>query len=355
MKLVVFGLSITSSWGNGHATTYRALLREINRLGHQIVFLERDVPWYAAHRDLLAPTFCVVELYRDLEDLQKRFGELVRSADAVIVGSYVPEGVKLGEWVFATTRGVTAFYDIDTPVTFSKLEQADYEYLSPDLIPKYRFYFSFSGGSSLTRLERQYGSPAARALYCSADPELYYPEKIRKRWTLGYLGTYSDDRQPPMNMLLIRAALRLPMARFAVAGPGYPADIEWPSNVDRTEHLSPAQHRQFYNQQRFTLNITRVSMRRMGFSPSVRLFEAAACGTPIISDIWEGIEMFFEPGKEIILVRSTDEIVSVLRDLSDQECYEIGARARERFLRNHSARHRAIELATSLAEAGREL
>ena len=164
MKLVFFGLSITSSWGNGHATTYRALLRELNKLGHQILFLERDVPWYAFNRDMIAPSFCTVELYRDAEDLRNRFETAVRTADAVIVGSYVPDGVMVGEWVLDTARGITAFYDIDTPVTLAKLERADFEYLSPDLIPGYRIYFSFSGGRSLTRLENEYGSPAARAL-----------------------------------------------------------------------------------------------------------------------------------------------------------------------------------------------
>jgi spore maturation protein CgeB len=353
MKLVFFGLSITSSWGNGHATTYRALLRELSKLGHQILFLERDVPWYASNRDMIAPTFCTVELYRDLEDLRNRFGSVVQTADAVIVGSYVRDGVTIGEWVLATARGVTAFYDIDTPVTLAKLEQADFEYLSPDLISAYQIYFSFSGGRSLSQLENEYGSPAARALYCSADPELYYPEEIGRRWILGYLGTYSDDRQPALNSFLVQPALRLPMARFAVCGPGYPDQIEWPPNVDRNQHVPPDQHRRFYSEQRFTLNITRASMREIGFSPSVRLFEAAACGVPIISDTWDGIEMFFEPGKEILLVQSTDEVVSILRDLPDRECARIGARARRRLLRNHTPRRRAIEFVTSLAEAMR--
>lgn len=353
MKLVFFGLSITSSWGNGHATTYRALLRELGKLGHQILFLERDVPWYASNRDMIAATFCTVELYRDPEDLRNRFGTAVRTADAVIVGSYVPDGVTVGKWVLATARGITAFYDIDTPVTLAKLERADFEYLSPDLIPGYQIYFSFSGGRSLTRLESEYGSPAARALYCSADPELYYPADIERRWTLGYLGTYSDDRQSALNSLLVQPALRLPLARFAVCGPGYPKAIEWPPNVECTQHVPPDQHRRFYCQQRFTLNITRASMRKNGFSPSVRLFEAAACGVPIISDTWDGIEMFFEPGKEILLVHSTDEVVSILRDLPDRECTRIGKRARRRLLRHHTPRQRAIEFITSLAEATR--
>lgn len=348
MKLVVLGLSITSSWGNGHATTYRALLRELSSLGYQVVFLERDVPWYASHRDMIAPGFCEIELYRDLEDLRERFTELVRAADAVMVGSYVP--VAVGEWVLATAKGVTAFYDIDTPVTLAKLEQGDCEYLAPDLIPRYRIYFSFSGGPSLVRLEKEYGSPAARALYCSADPELYYPEELEKRWALGYLGTYSQDRQAGVNQFLIQPALRLPKEHFAVAGSSYPAELKWPSNVDRTEHLPPAQHRRFYNEQRFTLNITRASMRHMGFSPSVRLFEAAACGVPIISDIWDGIETFFEPDKEIILVRTTEEMIAILSNLADRDRMEVGARGRERFLRNHSARERARVLAECLTE-----
>ncbi|MBV9873110.1 MAG: glycosyltransferase [Verrucomicrobia bacterium] len=354
MRLVVLGLSITSSWGNGHATTYRALLSALNELGCDILFLERDLPWYAANRDAPNLPFCRIELYQDREDLRLRFGETIRSADAVLVGSYVPDGVAVGELVNATAEGVTAFYDIDTPVTLAKLQRGDDEYLSRKLIRKYNVYFSFTGGPILDQLERKYGSPAARPLYCSADDRFYYPESLPERWALGYLGTYSPDRQNGVEQFLIAPALCLPLQEFVAAGPSYPKTISWPPNVRRIDHLPPDQHRKFYCAQKFTLNLTRADMRRAGYSPSVRLFEAAACGVPIISDRWDGIETFFNDRREILLVRSTREVVQLLRELPDQEREMIGARAREKVMREHSAKRRAEEFLASLAEAKKQ-
>ncbi len=351
MRIVVLGLSITSSWGNGHATTYRGLVRELAAQGHDVLFLERDVPWYAGQRDLPNPPYGRTELYASLEELWDRFAGDVREADATIVGSYVPQGVDVGEWAVATAEGPVAFYDLETPVTLAKLARGDFEYLTPGLIPKYDLYLSFSGGPTLDRLEREYGSPKALPLYCSFDPDLYYPEVAEARWDLGYMGTYSDDRQQTLDTLLVQMARQRTGMRFCVAGPQYPASIEWPANVERIEHLPPVEHRAFYNAQRFTLNVTRDDMIRAGYSPSVRLFEAAACGTPIVSDWWEGLDSFFEIGTEILVARSTEEAVRILDETSEAERREIGARARERVLREHTAAHRAEELAGYLQGA----
>ncbi len=343
-KMVILGLSITSSWGNGHATTYRALVRELSRRGHDVLFLERDVPWYAKHRDMRRPPFGRTELYTSRRDLKKRFAAQVSDADFVMVGSYVPEGVDVGKWVQSAARGVTAFYDIDTPVTLAKLANGGADYLTPELIPRYRLYLSFTGGPILRRLETHFGAPIARPLYCSVDPSLYYPASSPLRWDLGYLGTYSPDRQRPLNRLLLDSAQRWRKGRFVVAGPQYPKCTEWPENVCRIEHLSPARHRRFYNSQRFTLNLTRADMIRAGYSPSVRLFEAAACGTPIISDYWDGLETFFEPGKEILLARSADHMLEYLCGMPDDERIRIGLRGRATVLAGHTAAHRAEEL-----------
>ncbi len=351
MKIVILGLSITSSWGNGHATTYRGLVRELCALGHDVLFLERDVPWYAKHRDLAQPSFGRTELYADVEELRDRFANDVRDADFVIVGSYVPDGVQVGEWVCNTARGATAFYDIDTPVTLAKLARGDYEYINPQLIPKYNVYLSFSGGKTLRVLEHDWGSPCARPLYCSVDPELYFPEVALPKYDLSYLGTYSDDRQPGVERLLVEPARRWNEGRFVVAGPQYPSTIAWPQNVQRIEHLPPAQHRGFYNASRWTLNITRADMIQMGHSPSVRLFEAAACSTPIISDWWEGLDEFFVPNREIMIAHSTEEALHFLREIGDEERQQIGQRARQRVLERHTAHHRATELESYAREA----
>lgn len=344
MKFSIIGLSVTSSWGNGHATTYRALLKELFALGHKVHFFEQDVPYYASNRDLAEPDFCKVHLYRDLQELQTDYKENIASSDVVIVGSFVQNGVAVGNWVCSIARGMTAFYDIDTPVTLAKLQQGDYEYLEPEQISRYDMYLSFSGGDTLDFLQEHYHSPRARALYCSVDPELYFPQPGEKKWELGYLGTYSPDRQPTLNSLLLDTARALPSKKFVVAGPQYPKAIAWPSNVERREHLPPAQHREFYNSQKFTLNVTRADMIRAGYSPSVRLFEAAACGVPMISDFWKGLDSLFEIDREILIARDSREVKKILEGIGESERVEIADRARQKVLRYHTAAARAREL-----------
>ncbi len=351
MKLLVLGLSLSSSWGNGHATTYRALLRAFAARGHAVTFLERDVPWYAENRDLADPDWCRLELYRDLDDLGRRAGEIA-SADAVLVGSYVPEGVEVARLVQRTARGATAFYDIDTPVTLGKLSRGDHEYLSPEVVPGYDVYLSFTGGPVLDTLRRRYGAPAAEVLYCSADSAQYRPVPgVARRWDLSYLGTYSPDRQPVLERLLLEPARRAPELRFVVAGPQYPDGIDWPANVERLEHVGPQDHPEFYTASRWTLNVTRADMVRWGWSPSVRLFEAAACGTPVISDAWDGLETLFRPDSEIILARGAEDVLGVLRDTDDARRNAVAAAARGRVLGAHTAAHRAAELERHLAAA----
>ncbi|HEX3868727.1 MAG TPA: glycosyltransferase [Gemmatimonadaceae bacterium] len=344
MVIVILGLSITSSWGNGHATTYRALVRELASRGHRVLFLERDVPWYAENRDMPRPTFCRVALYETMGELRSRYATAIREADVVIVGSYVPEGATIGEWVTRTAKGVTAFYDIDTPVTLARLECGRNDYLTRTLVARYDLYLSFTGGPTLERLERELGSPCARPLYCSVDPELYRPLRTSAKWDLGYMGTYSADRQRVLQRLLTAPARRWKEGRFVVAGPQYPKRIAWPQNVARVEHLSPRKHRAFYNEQRFTLNVTRADMVAAGWSPSIRLFEAAACGTPIISDRWDGLDELFQVDSEILTAASPADVLMYLNDLSETERRAIGARGRARVLGEHTAAHRAAEL-----------
>ena len=353
MKIVILGLSITSSWGNGHATTYRGLVRELVRRDHDVIFLERDCPWYSANRDLPKPPFGRTEIYASVTELKRRFAHEIAMADCVIVGSFVPDGNEIGRWIAQTTSGITAFYDIDTPITLEKIANDDCDYLSAELINSYDIYLSFTGGPTLALIESEYGSRMARPLYCSVDPALYFPEKRREKWALGYLGTFSSDRQPTLNSLLLTPAAMWPGGRFVVAGPQYPRGIEWPKNVQRVVHLNPAEHRSFYNAQRFTLNVTRAAMVRAGYSPSVRLFEAAACGTPIISDAWPGLDTIFEPDEEILIARTPAEVLEILRKLPEDTAHEIGARARKRVLAEHTSESRAAQLENYIEQAQR--
>jgi spore maturation protein CgeB len=344
MDFVFIGLAITSSWGNGHATTYRSLIKGLSRLGHRVLFLEQDQPWYADNRDAPRLPYCQTELYTNLQDLRARFASEVRNADAVVVGSYVSNGIQVADWVIDEARGVRAFYDIDTPVTLGCLRTDSCEYLGSDQVSQFDLMLSFTGGPTLQKLESLYGARRALPLYCSVDSDAYHPQNLRRDIELGYMGTYSADRQPALELFLNEPARSFPTRKFMVVGPQYPQDIEWPGNVRRRDHLAPQEHAAFYGAQRFTLNLTRADMREAGHSPSVRIFEAAACGTPIVSDAWVGIEEFLAPGEEILIARSSEDVVSYLQDTSAAEIESLSRRARERILDAHTSDCRAREL-----------
>jgi spore maturation protein CgeB len=344
MNIVILGLSITSTWGNGHATTYRSLLRAMFNRGHEILFLERDVEWYASHRDMPEPNFCELGLYQNLSELKSRFRRKIRGADLIILGSYIPEGVAVANFVLQNSQSPVVFYDIDTPVTLAKLRSGDLEYLSSELVGRFHLYLSFTGGPLLDQLKTEFGAQLVCPFYCTADSDFYYPQPLRKRWDLGYLGTYSPDRHRSLEELLLTPATRHPKELFIVAGSLYPSGIRWPPNLVRVQHLPSAQHRAFYNSQRFTLNLTRDPMVRAGFSPSVRLFEAAACGATIITDRWRGLETFFEPGKEILTATSGADVSRIIVAMPESQRAQIGEAARQRFFQEHTPQHRAKEL-----------
>ena len=352
LNICIFGLSITSAWGNGHATTYRSLIKSLHRRGHRTTFYERDVPWYADHRDLPHPEFCSVELYRSLDDIRPHLARL-RSADLIIVGSYVQEARQLTQLLQTVQPRCLSFYDIDTPVTVAKLDAGDYEYLHPKMIPSFDLYLSFSGGPFLDKLTQKYGANRVRPLYCSVDEDLYFPQeaaaKGAPRYQMGYLGTFSPDRQPTVEKFLVKPAQERPSDRFCIAGAQYPASMRFPENVETVEHIPPREHRDFYNAQKFTLNVTRRDMIAAGYSPSVRLFEAGACATPVISDDWPGLDSFFEPGDEILIARSTRDVLEYFQ-MDESRLLDIGRRFRARVLGAHTSAHRALQLEQYVAE-----
>jgi spore maturation protein CgeB len=348
VKIAVFGLSITSSWGNAQASNYRGLLWEMAKRGHEVLFFERVTPWYAENRDLPAPSFCHTRFYSALGTLFAEHGLEICGADCVIVGSNLCQGIEVGRWVSQNTRGIKVFYDMDTPATLAALAQGSCKYLSCDLIPRFDLYLTCSGGQAIEEIEQRYGSPAARPLYCSVDPQVHYPLQRRPRWDLGYLGTYCSDRQPGLQSLLCEPAVSWNKGRFAVAGPQYPPEISWPHNTKRIEHVPVNGHRDFYYSQRFTLNLTRRTGQLAGYSPCVRLFEAAACGVPIISDRWSGLEEFFIPGKEILISEHSSDVLRILHYFPEEERRAMGELARKRVLKSHSAARRAEELESYL-------
>ncbi|HWR17837.1 MAG TPA: glycosyltransferase [Terriglobales bacterium] len=355
MKIVIFGLSITSSWGNGHATTFRALTKGLHARGHRIVFFEKDVEWYASNRDMPEPPFCRVELYGDYAAVRSKALAEVADADVVVVGSYFPDGLQLIDDLADSPVPVKTFYDIDTPITISQLrETGRTDYLRADQLPTFDFYFSFTGGPLLAEIESRFGAKRAVPLYCAFDPKEYRSFSVNKRFAcdLSYMGTYAPDRQPKIDEFLCKPATALPGLSFIVAGPQYPKSIHWPRNVRRITHLNPRWHARFYSSSRLTLNVTRRDMVQAGYSPSVRLFEAAACGATIVSDNWPGLNTFFTPGEEILLPTSGDDVVRLLTHAARAELAEIGKRAQERVLAEHTNSKRAEEFESYVQSVG---
>ncbi len=346
MNLVIFGLTITSAWGNGHATTYRSLIKAFALRGHRVRFVEKDVEWYRNNRDLPEPRFCTVRLYQDWEMEEASLVREAQAADAVMIGSYFPDAIRATRALLGAGAGPLLFYDIDTPITIAQLRaHGQCEYLEASLIPEYAAYLSFTGGPTLEELESRFGSARAVPFYCSVDPDLYKPMAVRAEYAydLSYLGTYARDRQPKLMSLLNQTAHSLPDAGFLVAGAMYPSDVPWAPNVRRLTHVAPPDHPDFYSSSRFTLNLTRDDMINAGYSPSVRLFEASACGAAILSDRWDGLDQFLTPGEEILLPANAAETTDILLHLSDGDRRRIGKRARERILAEHTSHHRALE------------
>jgi spore maturation protein CgeB len=352
MKIVIFGLTISSSWGNGHATTWRGLLRELIGRGHKIVFYERDVPYYAAHRDLHELPGGRLELYGAWADVLPIAQRDLADAGVAIVTSYCPDAIAATELVCAS-NALRVFYDMDTPVTLARLRSGGaIDYIPRRGLRDFDLALSFTGGGALTALEQELGAPEAVPLYGSVDPQLHHPVAPMERYrcALSYLGTYAGDRQPALDAFFIAPAMRLPYERFLLAGAQYPADFNWKPNIDFVPHLAPAEHSYFYCSSRLTLNVTRAAMREMGWCPSGRLFEAASCGAPLISDHWQGIEDFLTPGEEILIVNNAKEAIAAMQ-LSDAELQRVAGAARERTLTENTAAARAAQLEKVLGSA----
>jgi spore maturation protein CgeB len=351
VKLVVFGLTISSSWGNGHATLWRALCRALVRRGHRITFFEKDLPWYAGARDLTELPGVETIIYPEWEEARSLGRRHLAGADVAMVTSYCPDGIAASELVLSSAAPARVFYDLDTPITLDRLAAGEpVPYLPPQGLGGFDLVLSYTGGAALELLRSRLGARRVAPLYGSADPEAHRPAPPVEtyRADLSYLGTYAADRQAALEALLVQPARRLPRKRFVIGGAQYPADFPWADNIYFVRHMPPPEHPAFFSSARVTLNITRRAMAEMGHCPSGRLFEAAACGTPVLTDWWEGLDQFYESGREILVARSTEDAMAAL-ELEDAELRRIAQAARERTLEEHSADRRAVELEAALA------
>jgi spore maturation protein CgeB len=353
MRFTVFGLTISSSWGNGHATPWRGLCRALASRGHHVTFFERDVPYYAAHRDAPSPDGCDLRLYDQWEDVVGDAQRAVDLADVAMVTSYCPDAQAASRVVLDSAADLKVFYDMDAPITLDNLDRGlPVDYLPEGGLAPFDLVLSFTGGRTLEALRSRLGAREVAPLYGSVDPLAHRPVNVgrARRFDLTYLGTYATERQRALDELLIEPARRRPEQQFAIAGSLYPAQgFPWQPNISYLRHLPPPEHPAFYSASYLTLNVTRAPMAAMGFCPSGRLFEAAACGTPVVTDDWEGLDTFFEPGREILVARSADDVTAAL-DLDGETRRQIGRRARERTLAQHSAQVRAAELVQIVRE-----
>jgi spore maturation protein CgeB len=350
VKFVLFGLSLSSAWGNGHATPYRAILKALNRLGHDATFFEKDVPYYAAHRDFTECAYCDLVLYSDWDAIRVRALNEAREADIIICASYVPEGSRINAEVAELAGPLKIFYDLDTPVTLARWARGEpVDYLRPGQVRLFDMFLSFTGGPILTELKRKFKAQRVQALFGCVDPDVYrrVPPDSDFICDLSYMGTFAPDRQLKMEELFVRTARNNPESGFLLAGALYPRDFVWPANIRQLQHVSPEQHSAFYSSSTMTLNLTRTEMAAWGHCPSGRFFEAAACGTAMISDWWEGLDTFFCDGTEIFIADTAGEVAAALR-IPRSDLRRMGARARERTLDEHTGDVRARELIAAL-------
>ena len=343
MKIVVFGLTISSSWGNGHATLWRGLARALIRRGHDFTFFERDVAYYRDNRDLHDLEGGRLVLYGEWDEVRDEARLAIGEADVALVTSYCPDAREAERLVLDAPRATRVFYDLDTPVTLSRLGQAGGpDYVGPDGFAGYDLVLSYTGGRALSELRTRLGARQVAPLYGHVDPEIHRPTEPSERFAadLTYMGTYAADRQQALEALFVDPARRRPEQKFLIGGAQYPQNFPWTPNIFFVRHLPPSDHPSFFSSGRMTLNVTRAAMAEMGWCPSGRLFEAAACGAAILTDEWEGLEAFFHPGSELIVARKSDDTLDAL-DRSDAELRRIAEAGRARVLADHTSGHRA--------------
>ncbi|MVT50652.1 glycosyltransferase [Bradyrhizobium yuanmingense] len=353
MKIVIFGLTISSSWGNGHATLWRGLCKHLARSGHSVVFFERDVPYYAGARDLYELPGGALRLFANWDDVRQAAIAEIRDADVAIVTSYCPDAIAATELILAEGRAVPVFYDLDTPVTLARLIAGEaVPYIGPRGLRDFAMVLSFTGGPHVAdEFRNRLGARDTRPLYGHVDTDIHHPvtPQPHYRADLSYLGTYSEDRQHTLEALFVAPARARQDLRFLIGGAQYPDDFPWSPNIYFVRHLPPSEHAPFFASSRLTLNVTRRAMAEMGWCPSGRLFEAAACGAPLLSDDWPGIADFFAPGEEILIARDEHDALAALA-MPDAELRRMALRAYDRTMDQHTSDKRARELISMLEQ-----
>ena len=348
MRVAFFASSLVSAYWNGAATYYRGIVRAMHERGHEITFYEPDAYDRQKHRDMADPPWAKVVVYSAAtEDDVLRTVEQARGADLVVKASGVGVHDELLERAVLDLQGpgtLVAFWDVDAPATLDRVHGNAGDPFRP-LVPRYDIVLTYGGGEPVRQAYLQLGARDCVPIYNALDPSTHHPVAPQERFEcdLAFLGNRLPDREARVEEFFLRAAAQLPERRMLLGGSGW-GDKPLPANVQYLGHVYTADHNAFNCTPRAVLNVSRESMARYGFSPATRVFEAAGAAACLITDAWEGLETFFEPGAEVLVAHDGDEVAQHVRTLEASRAREIGQAAYRRVLSEHTYAHRAAQL-----------
>jgi spore maturation protein CgeB len=347
VDIAFFGSSLVSAYWNGAATYYRGIIRALHQRGHRTTFYEPDAYERQQHRDIQDPPWAKVVVYPALEEAAMEIVQHARDADLIVKASGVGVFDELLERELLQLKkpsNMVVFWDVDAPATLERVQQNTHDPFAA-LIAQYDLVFTYGGGEPVVQAYRALGAVQCVPIYNALDPTTHYPVLSDKRFVgdLGFLGNRLPDRESRVEEFLLKPAVALPGCRFLLGGAGW-GDKRKSANVKYFNHIYTADHNAFNSTPRAIINISRDSMAQYGFSPATRVFEAAGAAACIITDAWEGIDMFFEPGVEILVARDGDEVAGLLRSLTEDQSRKIGAAAYKRVLLQHTYGHRAAQI-----------
>jgi spore maturation protein CgeB len=346
--IAFFGSSIVSAYWNGAATYYRGLIQALAARGHRITFYEPDAFGRQEHRDLSDPPWAKVVVYKaGSEDEVLSTVESARGADLVVKASGVGVFDELLEQAVLDLRsagGMAVFWDVDAPATLDRVENNPADPFGA-LIGKYDAIFTYGGGEPVVRAYKALGARQCVPIYNALDPATHFRAPCDERFEadLGFLGNRLPDRETRVEEFFLAAARMMPEKKFLLGGNGW-QDKPLPENVNYLGHVYTREHNAFNSSARAVLNINRASMARYGFSPPTRVFEAAGAAACMVTDAWEGIEMFLDPDREILVARDAEDVVRHLRALTPSRARQIGEAACKRVLASHTYEHRAAQV-----------
>jgi spore maturation protein CgeB len=356
LRIAFFGSSLVSAYWNGAATYYRGIVRALAERGHRVTFYEPDAYERQQHRDMDDPDWAQVVVYGASDDTGVLHAlEQARGSDVIVKASGVGVFDELLEREVLALRGNSThvvFWDVDAPATLDRVHSNPGDPFRP-LVPEYDVVLTYGGGQPVVDAYTALGARACVPIYNALDPHTHHPVDPHPRFTcdLGFLGNRLPDREARVEEFLLRAAGMLPQRCFMLGGSGW-ADKTMPSNVSALGHVYTHEHNAFNCTARAVLNVNRESMARYGFSPPTRVFEAAGAGACLITDDWAGMELFLEPGREVLVARDGGEVAAHVASLTPWRAREIGQAALRRVTAQHTYAHRARDV-EALLTAGR--